>query len=504
MPRRPSHSMFSAFELDPANPEALHRQLYDELRGAILSRRLPPGSRLPASRELAASSSISRNTVLSAYDQLLAEGYILGRPGSGTFVADAIPESFAPERGPALSDPPGGTPRRAISRRGEVVRATPFPWRNVPQTAAAFRVGLPALDHLPMDTWRRLTDRRLSRASVSLLTYSDAQGYPSLREAIASHLADSRGVRCDASRVVVTNGSQEGIALCARLLTDPGDAVWMEDPGYFAARAALQACEAHLVPVPVDRDGLDVAVGVGRAPAARMAYVTPSHQNPTGATMSLPRRMALLQWARDADSWIIEDDNASEYRYRGRPLAALQGIDTNSRVIYAGSFSKVLFSSLRIGYVVVPEDLVETFVLGHQVNTRGNSSLQQAVLADFMTEGHFARHVRRTRTLYAARLEALERSVDRHAGDVLQLEPTEGGLNQLVWLPPGMDDLAISDAAAREGVIAVPLSHSTVLPPARGGLVLGFAGVDEHEIETGVVRIAAIVREFQRKGDAPA
>ena len=504
MPRRPSHSTFSAFELDPASPEALHRQLYDELRGAILARRLLPGSRLPASRELASSSSVSRNTVLSAYDQLLAEGYIVSRAGSGTFVADSIPESFAPERRPAPSDPPLVTPRRAISRRGEVVRATPFPWRNVPQTAAAFRLGLPALDRLPMDTWRRLTDRRLGRASVSLLTYSDAQGYAPLREAIADHLADSRGVRCDASRIVVTNGSQEGIALCARLLTDPGDEVWIEDPGYFAARAALQACGAKLVPVPVDRDGLDVAIGVGRAPKARMAYVTPSHQNPTGATMSLPRRMALLQWAREADSWIIEDDNASEYRYRGRPLAALQGIDTNNRVIYAGSFSKVLFSSLRIGYVVVPADLVDTFVLGHQVNTRGNSSLQQAVLADFMTEGHFARHLRRMRTLYAGRLAALERSVAGHAGDVLQLEPTEGGLNQLVWLPPGVVDLDVSDAAAREGVVTMPLSHSTALPPARGGLVLGFAGVNEHEIDSGIVHIAAIVRELQRTGRAPA
>jgi GntR family transcriptional regulator/MocR family aminotransferase len=503
MPRRPSHSTFSAFALDPSSPEALHRQLYGELRHAILARRLPPGSRLPASRELASSSSVSRNTVLSAYDQLLAEGYIVSRAGSGTFVADAIPESFSPEPGPAPARP-ATTPWRSISRRGETVRATPFPTPKVVQTTAAFRLGLPALDHLPMDTWRRLSDRRLGRASASLLTYSDAQGYAPLREAIAEHLADSRGVRCDASMVVVTNGSQEGIALCARLLTDPGDEVWMEDPGYIAARAALQACGASLVPVPVDREGIDVAIGIRRAPAARLAYVTPAHQNPTGATMSLPRRMALLQWAHDADGWIIEDDNASEYRYRGRPLGALQGIDRNDRVIYAGSFSKVLFSSLRIGYVVVPADLVETFVMAHQVNTRGNSSLQQAVLADFMIEGHFARHLRRMRTLYAGRLEALERSVAKHAADVLQLEPGEGGLNRLAWLPPGLDDLAVSAAAEREGVLAVPLSHFTALPPARGGLVLGFAGVDEHDIDAGIALLAALVRGLQRGGGAPA
>ncbi len=502
MPRRPSHSTFRAFGLDAAGPDALHRQLYDELRRAILEGRLAPGSRLPASRELAAVSRVSRNTVLSAYDQLLAEGYLVSRAGSGTFVADAIPEPIAPERAPQAPGRPTIMAPRRISRRGETVRATRFGPRRAAETAGAFRIGLPALDHFPMDIWRRLIDRRLRRASVRLLAYSDAQGYAPLREAIAAHLAASRGVRCDASNVIVVNGSQQGIALCCRLLVDAGDDVWMEEPGYFAARAAFQASGANLVPVPVDRDGIDVAAGVRRSPGARMAYVTPSHQNPTGATMSLPRRMALLQWARETGSWIVEDDNASEYRYRGRPLAALQGIDSDNRVLYVGSFSKVMFSSLRMGYLVAPSDLVETFVLAHQVNTRGTNSMLQSVLADFMNEGHFARHVRRMRTLYARRLAALERSVATHAGDVLELAPMEGGLNRLAWLPPGIDDVAVSDALAREDVIAVPLSLSTLAPPARGGLVLGFAGQDEAAIDKGIARIAAAVRVLQRSAPA--
>jgi GntR family transcriptional regulator/MocR family aminotransferase len=504
MPRRPSHSTFRAFALDPAGPEALHIQLYEELRQAILGGRLPTASRLPASRELAAVSRVSRNTVLSAYEQLLAEGYIVSRAGSGTFVADAIPEALAPENGtPDSGQAPGTAPRR-ISRRGETLRATKLVMPRMPAPPRILRVGLPALDHFPMDTWRRLTDRRLRGATQELLSYSCAQGFGPLREAIAEHLAASRGVRCRASNVVIVNGSQQGIALCSRLLADAGDEVWMEDPGYFAARAAFEAAGLHAVPVPVDRAGLDVAAGLACAPRARMAYVTPSHQNPTGATLSLPRRLALLQWARETGSWIIEDDNASEYRYRGRPLAALQGIDPGARVIYVGSFSKVMFSSLRLGYIVVPDDLVGTFVMAHDLNTRGTNSVQQAVLADFMTEGHFARHVRRMRTLYAGRLAALESAVEKHAAGILDLEPLEGGLNRLAWLPPGVDDMAVSEAAAREGVFAAPLSASVLVPPERHGLVLGFAGTKDAEIESGIVQIAAVVRALQGSGTSPA
>jgi GntR family transcriptional regulator/MocR family aminotransferase len=299
--------------------------------------------------------------------------------------------------------------------------------------------------------------------------------------------------------VVIVHGAQSGISLCAQLLLDPGDRVWMEDPGYFAARAAFQLAGGNVVPVPVDAHGLDVAAGIAAAPDARLAYVTPSHQNPTGATMSLNRRMALLQWAEGAGSWIVEDDNASEYRYHGRPLAALQAIDASDRVIYVGTFSKVLYSSMRIGYLVLPGDLVEPFVRTHDVQSRGSSALAQGVLADFMAEGHFARHLRRMRTLYATRMQALEHAVHELAGDVLELLPVEGGLNRLAMLPPGVNDADVVRELAALSVHAAPLSMYTMRPISRGGLILGFAGVDEPEIRAGIARIAGVVHQLLRR-----
>jgi GntR family transcriptional regulator/MocR family aminotransferase len=499
MPRRTIHSTFRAFSLDTASTEPLHRQLYEELRRAILNGRIAPGSRLPASRELASVSRISRNTVLSAYEQLLAEGYILSRAGSGTFVAYAFPESVVPEQVSTSTPSPLPASPRRLSAMGSRSAELDLIRRHPQATANAFRPGLPALDQFPMEIVRRIADRRMKRASVRMLAYGDPQGYLPLREAIAAHLSAARGANCDASRVVIVHGAQSGIALCAQLLLDPGDPVWMEDPGYFAARAAFQLVGARAVPVPVDVQGLDVAAGIAAAPDARLAYCTPSHQNPTGVTMTLHRRMQLLKWAEGAGAWVLEDDNASEYRYHGRPLAALQAIDTFDRVIYVGTFSKVLYSSMRIGYLVLPPDLVEPFVRTLDVQTRGSSALVQGVLADFMVEGHFARHLRRMRTLYATRMEALEKAVHELAADVLELQPLEGGLNRLAMLPQGVSDVDVVRELAALSVLAAPLSTYAMRPAARGGLILGFAGVDEPEIRAGVGRIAQVVHQLLRR-----
>lgn len=496
MPRRPSVSSFRAFSLDPESPESLHRQLYEELRRAILGGRLAPGSRLPASREFANVSNISRNTVLSAYSQLLAEGYIESRAGSGTFVARSIPETMTPESpGPEISNgaPTSGAPRR-VSERGRLALDSPLVRHPLRAVANAFRPGLPALDYFPMDIYRRLYDRRLRRASVRLLTYDDPQGYLPLREAIAAHLTAARGARCGPEHVIIVDGSQHGVSLAANVLLDPGDEVLFEDPGYFAARAAFQACGAKLVPVPVDGEGMVVTAGVERAPDARLAYVTPSHQNPVGVTMTLGRRVALTQWAERAGAWILEDDNASEYRYQGRPLAALQGIDASNRVLYVGTFSKVMFSSLRLGYVVAPSDLVPALVQARVLGDRQSAGLDQAVLADFMNEGHFARHVRRMRTLYAERLGALLRSVRLHADDVLQVDEGEGGMSRVAWLPKGVDDMEVGAEVAKAGIQCLPLSEYCLRRPDRGGLILGFTGIDSAEIENAVQRLAGVVR----------
>jgi len=504
MPRRPSISSFRAFSLDSSAPEALHRQLYEELRRAILSGRLAPGSRLPASREFASVSRISRNTVLTAYSQLLAEGYIESRAGSGTFVARAIPEIMVPEtpQGPpeVSADSPGS---RALSRRGTVISETPILRHPLRTVANAFRPGLPALDHFPMDIWRRLYDRRLRRASIRLLSYDDPQGYLPLREAIAAHLAASRGARCGPEHVVIVNGSQHGTDLSARVLLDRGDEVWFEEPGYFAARALFRSHSAVPVPVPVDSDGLVVTAGIERAPNARLVYTTPSHQNPLGVTLTLARRVALTKWAEEAGAWILEDDNASEYRYHGRPLAALQGIDPSNRVVYVGTFSKVMFSALRVGYVVAPTDLVPALVQARVLTDRQTPGLSQAVIADFMNEGHFARHLRRMRTLYAERLAALLRAVREHASDVLEVHEGEGGMSRVAWLPPGLDDVEVGAEVARAGIQCLPLAEYCSVPCERGGLILGFTGVDEAEIGTGIQRIAGCVRAVQARVQAP-
>jgi GntR family transcriptional regulator/MocR family aminotransferase len=497
-PRRSLTTGFQAFTLDAASSEPLHRQLYDEMRKAILTGRLQSGYRLPASRELATVMKLSRNTVLAAYDQLLAEGYIESRAGSGTFVAQMIPDAMVPEPpAPMTSGPARGHGRpRQLSKRGRAIDAAPLTRTSATLRGNAFRPGLPALDHFPMDVYRRLMDRRLRRASTTMLAYGDPQGYLPLREAIATHLIASRGARCTAEQIIITSGSQQAMDLAVRVLLDPGDTVWMEDPGYFAARAVLRASEANIVPVPVDREGMNVAAGIARAADARFVYCTPSHQNPLGVTLSLPRRLGLLQWAERSGAWIFEDDNASEYRFEGRPLAALQGVDEHARVLYAGTFSKVLFAGLRLGYLVAPTDLVQPLVRARALSDRQSPGIAQAVIADFMTEGHFARHIRRMRTLYAVRLGALLRAVRQYGAGMLEVVEGEGSTNRVVWLPEGLDDQAVHRRLAEKGILTLALSEDMIEPQPRGGLILGFGGVDEKEIDDGVRIIAETVREM--------
>jgi GntR family transcriptional regulator/MocR family aminotransferase len=468
------------------------------MRKAILTGRLQSGHRLPASRELANVMKLSRNTVLAAFDQLLAEGYIESRAGSGTFVAQMIPDAMVPP--PAAPMTPGPSrmtgSARQLSKRGRAIDAAPLTRTNTNVRGNAFRPGLPALDHFPMDTYRRLLDRRLRRASTTMLAYGDPQGYLPLREAIATHLVASRGARCTAEHIIITSGSQQAMDLAVRVLVDPGDTVWMEDPGYFAARAVLRASEANIVPVPVDREGMNVAIGIARAADARFVYCTPSHQNPLGVTLSLPRRLALLQWAERSGAWIFEDDNASEYRFEGRPLAALQGVDEHARVLYAGTFSKVLFAGLRLGYLVAPADLVQPLVRARALSDRQSPGISQAVIADFMNEGHFGRHIRRMRTLYATRLAVLLDAVRRHGAGLLEVFEGEGSTNRVVWLPEGLDDQAVHRRLAERGILTLALSEDTIEPQPRGGLILGFGGVDEKEIDDGVRIIAESVREM--------
>jgi GntR family transcriptional regulator / MocR family aminotransferase len=476
--------------LDPAAPHPLHHQLYDGLRTAILSGRLAAGARLPSTRALADELDVSRNTVLDAYAQLLAEGYAEGKVGSGTYVSRALPDDLLHVHADRFALP-ATSERRGPSRRGALLAATPVSTAREYGRPRAFGPGLAAFDTFPFEIWARLMLRRWRRPPPELLSYGDPAGYRPLREAIAAYLNAARGVRCTAEQVIVVAGSQQGLDLAARVLLDPGDPAWIEDPGYMGARGALGSAGARLVPVPVDAEGIDVAAGVERCAEARMAYVTPSHQFPLGVTMSLPRRLALLEWARRAGAWLLEDDYDSEYRYAGRPLPALQGLDGEGRTVYLGTFSKVLFPSLRLGYMVVPSDLLDAFVSARALADRHGPSVEQATLADFIVEGHFARHIRRTRALYAARRAALMEAARHELAGLLDLAASDAGMHLVGWLPTGVDDRVASRRAAARGVDAPPLSAYAIGPLARGGLLLGYAAVDEREIREGVERLAA-------------
>jgi GntR family transcriptional regulator/MocR family aminotransferase len=485
--------------LDLSSDEPLYRQIYRDLRVAILTRRLAPGTRLPSTRALARELAVSRNTVLAAFSQLLAEGYVDGRVGSGTRVSAAIPEELlrvGVDARPAGGPSPSGRP----SRRGATIAALPLRGSAVrgPTMPRAFRPGTPALDEFPVELWHRLTTRRWRRLPRKLLDYADLGGYRPLREAIALYLGAARGVRCTADQVLIVGGSQHALHLCAQVLLDPGDEVWLEDPGYYGARGALAAGGARLVAVPVDAEGLDVAAGTARAPHARLAYVTPSHQFPLGVTMSLPRRLALLEWAARASAWLLEDDYDSEFRYVSRPLTALHGLDPRGRVIYTGTFSKVLFPALRIGYLVVPESLVDAFIAARHFGDGQGATIEQAILADFILDGHFERHVRRMRRLYRERQETLVDAVGRYLGPALEVRSADAGMHLVGWLPEGVADGAVSARAAAHDVDAMPLSFFALGSPARGGLVLGYANVPPIEIRAAAQRLARAVEETRR------
>jgi GntR family transcriptional regulator/MocR family aminotransferase len=482
-------------ELDRGSRVPLHRQFYEGLREKVLAGRLRAGMRLPSTRALALELGVSRNTVMGAFLQLLAEGYLVGRVGSGTYVADSLPDDLL--RVEASEDRGPGRARagRGLSARGEVLastRASTARDRGVPR---AFRPGVPALDEFPSRAWGRLAGKVWRSPPRGLLGYGDPAGYRPLREEVAAYLGAARAVRCAWEQVIVVSGSQQALDLAARVLLDPGDAAWVEDPGYAGARGALVAAGARIVPVPVDDEGLRVEDGVERAPDARLAYVSPSHQYPLGATMSLSRRLELLAWASRTGAWVLEDDYDSEYRYTGRPLAALQGLDAEGRVIYLGTFSKVLSPALRLGYLVVPPDLVDPFTAARELADRHSPAVDQAVLARFIAEGHFARHVRRTRVLYAARQAALLEAARLYLSGLLDVRPAEAGMHLVGWLHEGADDREAARRAAAQSVETTALSLYGVEPTQRGGLLLGYAAVGEAEIRTGALCLAAALRD---------
>ncbi len=487
--------------VETASSLPYHRQLYEQLRQAILSGQLAPGLRLPSTRTLAEELSLSRSTIVNAFEQLLAEGYLEGVVGAGTYVARTLPEAYFQAH--HLSPPPALAPRTLSPFPQEDASASPLSaWLTACRgegISRAFRPGSPALDAFPFKVWSRLVSRRWRQIPQDLLRLGETTGYQPLREAIAEHLRAVRAVQCEAEQVLIVSGSQQGIDVTLRMLLQPGSQVWMEDPGYPGAREALLAAKAEIIPVPVDEQGLDVAAGITRCPQARLAYVTPSHHFPLGVTMSLSRRLALLDWAVRSGAWILENDYDSEFRYTGRPLAALQGLDREGRVIYIGTFSKVLFPSLRLGYVVVPARLLDRFLAGRACAGLSSSLMEQAVLTDFLTQGHFTRHIRRMRELYAERQALLLQEGAQNLAGMLTLYPEETGMQLVGWLPEGSNDQRASQVISTYQVIAPPLSLCHIQSPTKGGFLLGYAGVMEADIRDGVQRLAQALRTMSEE-----
>ena len=478
---------------DPARPA--YQRLAEAIRESILGGRFRPGERLPPTRVLANDLSLARNTILEAYEQLIAEGYLAAKHGSGTYVAPDLPDrAFRAEAiASRIAKNGDGTPPRLsdFAERliaGEVPTAIDEELQQ--QASFEFRYGTPSFDEFPIDAWRTLTKRVLDYPPKELLGYGPTEGLPQLREALARYLQRSRGVRCDASQVLVVNGSQQALDVAARVLVNPGDAVAIEEPGYRGARAVFQAMGARVVPVPCDVEG----IVVDWIPEdARAIYVTPSHQFPTGSVMSASRRLELLAKANRTGAVIIEDDYDSEFRYEGRPLAALQGLDEGGRVIYTGTLSKVLLPALRLGYMVAPPSLQPAITGAKWLTDRHVALLYQAVLALFIDEGHFERHLRRMRKVYESRRTTMLAAFDEHFGDRATITGTESGMHVLVNIQGVTDAETFMDSARKQGVgIYSARPYYLGEPPPGASFLMGYSSVSEDGIRRGIAILAGI------------
>jgi GntR family transcriptional regulator / MocR family aminotransferase len=462
----------------------VYRQVYERLHSAITSGTLRPGERLPSVRSLASQLATARGTIDVAYELLASQGYIVCRGAAGTRVA------------PTLTLP---LPQRDVSNaQRKSTRGSGASPKSSPQSTAAptlaaplpFQMGMPALDAFPRRVWSRIATRLARELPLSAMMYPAPFGYAPLREAIAAYLAVARGIQCSADSIVVTAGYQGALGLITRVLLKSGDDVWVEDPGYPHARDALAAAGANLVGVPVDEHGMDVSAGVSRSPRARLAVVTPSHQAPLGVALGLSRRRALLSWASQADAWIIEDDYDGEFRYDSLPLPALKSLDEHDRVLYAGTFSKVLFPGLRLGYIVLPECLIAEFTRILQILYRNDSTFTSSVLTTFMTEGHFGRHVKRMRQLYAERRGALADALKETFGDRFRIELQAGGMHLLAHLESQpRRDVELMQRARSRGLAVAALSPWSVERDCGQGLLLSFTNIPTEHARREVQRL---------------
>ena len=473
--------------------EPIHKQVADRLREAIWEGRLPVGTKLPSTRIFAAELGVSRNTILQVFEILHEEGIVSGRVGSGTYIATAV--SPPPQDAAAGAPASRGYPFRMLSRRGKgiLVSATD----EFAERPAAFMPDVPDLREFPIKTWMRLLNETSGRLTGEILAETSNAGYEPLRRAIAQHLNSARGMRCHFSQVIVTTGSQQSLDLICRMMLDPGDPVWLEDPGYVGSRAVVGANGAIVYPVRVDDDGLCVEEAVGTLPVPRLIHVTPSRQYPLGPTLSLSRRHALLRIARDCGAWIVEDDYDYEFRYEGASPPAVFGLDHDGRTFHIGTFSKILLPSLRLGYVVVPEDFASAFAKARAILDRHASLIEQMVLSEFMLRGLFISHIRRMRSLYRGRQIELIEGLDRIFETKLPFTGIDTGVHVTLRLADHANDLKITRLAVESGLVVRPLSPYYSAQSRKQGLLLGFAAFNSAEIQRGLARIDSLKTELR-------
>lgn len=488
-------ALLASIVIDRGADSTISTQICGAIRKMIFSGALSAGERLPSSRTLADDLNVSRTTINHVFERLTDEGLIESRTGAGSFVCSQLGSHL-----PRLPSPTS----EMRARRHKNLRlarcmeqAIGHFGARIPHERRAFTTGTPAFDTFPMAQWSRLVAKHFRSARSTIMAYGDPEGYAPLRTAIAAHLKGNRGLSCDPEQVFIVSGAQQAFNLICSVLLDPGDKVWLENPGPIGARNSLIAYGMDLVPVPVDREGLNVEAGLARAPYFRLALVTPSHQQPMGDTMSLARRIELLQAAEHSDAWILEDDYDGEFRYQLGPLPTLQSLDTTERVIYVGTFSKSLFPALRLGYLVVPPILVDTFHAVWGAFLHGAPTSLQAVLADFIDEGHFATHIRRMCKLYAERHDALIEASRRCLGGLLDVQPTGTGFHTIGYLADGLAESDVCAAAAQRDLAVSPINRYCIEPVARQGLVLGFSTVRPPEITIGIETLAEVLAGFK-------
>jgi GntR family transcriptional regulator/MocR family aminotransferase len=498
MVKRAGGALLLAVRIDRESSRPVGTQLYVALRELILSGAFAAGDRLPASRTLARDLALSRTTVIDAFDRLLAEGLIRSRVGSGTYVSDAL-NADRPRPPPDRPDAAQRLRRVVLSRAmGQAVERFSARQR-LPYQPRAFVTGLPDLDLFPLARWMQLTAKHWRGTREAAMGYGEPCGDSRLRRAIAAHLRANRGIICEAEQIFIVGGAQQAFHLIAAVLLDPGDKAWFENPGAIGARNSLVAGGAEIVPVPVDGDGLVVEAGLQLSPRFRLAFVTPSHHQPLGNVMSLKRRFALLRAAERAGAWIVEDDYDGEFFFGGQPLPTLKSVDTTGLVIYVGTFSKSLFPSLRLGYMLVPAALVDTFEKIMTAFLQGVASASQAVVAAFIEEGYFATHLRRMRRVYAERHEALCDGARRRLAGLLELVPARSGLHTIGHLPRHLSEVEVAALAGKRGIAVSPIERFAIAPIDVRGLVLGFGSIAPPHIRAGVDVLAGALESLSRR-----